>query len=120
MGKCHELVGTDFIYLNQSLGQKDRNLISDWSNVAAGWSQSPFKSHDCYTMEEGRLVRDSAIISTRVSQAFSAVDQLACFDCLLQATNLAIFLVISCKIPGLDLYDYFSNKAMTSKLKATG
>lgn len=36
MGKGHLLIGIDFIYLNQSLWQEDWNLISDWSNLAAG------------------------------------------------------------------------------------
>lgn len=42
------------------------NLIYDWANLAAGWGQSPFKSCDCYTVEERRVDGDSAIISTTV------------------------------------------------------
>lgn len=58
------LIGIDFIYLNQSLWQEDPILISDWYNLAAGWGQSPFTPHDPYTMEERRVVGDSAVIST--------------------------------------------------------
>lgn len=126
-GKCCVLIGIDFIHLNQTLWQEDQNQIADWSDPAAGWSQSLFKSHAMGLYNGGkRTLRDSAVISSiarlRIFQCSTNQHVLSTFC---KQWTLPVFWQLmlhktNCKNPGLDPHGYCSDKAMLWKSRTIG